>query len=349
MWKIEYDEDPYAKALSEIQAAIDSVDILVLFNGKFDFHWLRRYGIRFEHKLVWCCQLAEFILGNQLNRFPSLDSASLRLGFPNKGSNFAEKYWDQGIDTDQISLSELIPYLEGDLKDTEGVYLAQLEEVKAAGKMNLVKLHNADLLVLEEMESNGILFDWKRMEVRREEIYKALETVLRSLDEYSGQWPHFNWTSGRHLSRLLYGGEIVVDIPIPYEHTYKGGRKAGTTEIRNRWTTETKVYPKLVDPVDGSELAAEGYYSTDEGTLKQLKGQGKLVDLLLEKAELSKLLSTYYDGIPKLIEEYDWEFGGVIHGQLNQVTVVTGRLSAEKPNQQNFVAEINQFIRSRFD
>ena len=348
IWKIEYDSDPYAKALADIQSTIDSVSILVLFNGKFDLHWLRRYGIKFEHKLVWDCQLAEFILGNQLNRFPSLAGTSTRLGLPSKGNDFAAKYWDKGIDTPNIPLRELIPYLEGDLEDTEQVYLKQLVEVEQAGKMDLVKLHNADLLVLEEMEANGIQFNWEGMVSRSQELHQKLDDTIAKLQTYCSSWSHFNWASGDHLSCLLYGGTINVDEPTPYEHTYLSGPKRGTTETRNKWQVVSRTYPRLVEPIEGSSLKKDGYWSTDEGTLKQLKGVTELVDLLLAKAEYTKLLSTYYDGIPKLFEEYDWEPGGAVHGQLNQVTVVTGRLSAEKPNQQNFVAEINDYIISRF-
>lgn len=344
---VEYTLHPYKKELDAIQALVDSCDVIVLFNGKFDLHWFRRYGIRFEHKMVWDCQLVEFILGNQLNRFPSLNQAAQRLVLPTKLDVISTHYWDNGIDTPDIPSNILWEYVEWDCYLTEQVYLKQLAEVEAAGKMPLVKLHNADLLVLEEMEANGIKFDLPEMESRRAKIQEKLSDVESKLGAYSGGWGHFNWTSPDHLSCLLYGGTINVDVAEPYEHTYKGGAKAGTTQTRNRWTVVSRTYTRLAEPIKGSELKKEGYWSTDEGTLKQLKGVSKLVDLLLLKAEYVKLLSTYYEGIPKLIPEMDW-YDGCIHGQLNQCVVVTGRLSASKPNQQNFVAEVQECIVSRF-
>lgn len=186
------------------------------------------------------------------------------------------------------------------------------------------------------------------MQQRAESIRGKRTEVHNKLEIYCDSWPHFNWASGNHLSCLLYGGTVNVDVATPYKSVAKSGKLAGQIVTRNRWSVVSKTFPKLVEPIKGSALKKAGYWATDEGHLKQLKGASKLIKLLLEKAEYDKLLSTYYDGIPSLLEEYDWQ-DGIVHGQLNQVTVVTGRLSAEKPNQQNFVAEINQYIKTRFD
>ena len=43
----------------------------VFFNAKFDLHWYRRLGFTLPSS-VWCCQLAEFILGRQQHPYPCL-------------------------------------------------------------------------------------------------------------------------------------------------------------------------------------------------------------------------------------------------------------------------------------
>lgn len=348
IYDIEYTPGNFYKtALDEIQALIDSSDVLVVFNGKFDLHWLRRYRIVFNHKRVYDCQLHAFIIGNQLNPFPSLNDEAVRFGFEPKLDVVDRDYWSQGIDTPDVPRNVLWPYTEYDLELTEKVYLKQITEVTDPKQYNLIKLANEDLLVLEEMEANGILFQWSEMQVRGNAVRERLARIRDELAPYCEAWPYFNWSSGDHLSCLLYGGTVSVDVPEPYEHTFKGGKRVGETVQRNKWRVESKVYPGLTKPIKGSELKKEGYYSTDEGTLKQLKGCKGLVSLLLEQAKLDKLLGTYYDGLAKLSQEMDWS-DGVVHGQLNQCVVVTGRLSASKPNQQNFTPEIQQCIISRF-
>ena len=145
----------------------------------------------------------------------------------------------------------------------------------------------------------------------------------------------FNLDSPEHISALLYGGTIKVDISEPYETVVKSGRLAGTTIMRNRWHEETKEFPRLVEPIKGTEKKKEGVWATDEPTLLKLPKPKKLISLLLERSELEKLLGTYYKGIPDLVQKMDWE-DGLIHGQLNQCVARTGRLSASRPNQQNF-------------
>ena len=56
---IEFDAQPYKNNLENLQLSLDSTDILVGFNIKFDLHWLRKYGIRFNKKRIWDCQLPD--------------------------------------------------------------------------------------------------------------------------------------------------------------------------------------------------------------------------------------------------------------------------------------------------
>jgi DNA polymerase-1 len=96
-------------------------------------------------------------------------------------------------------------------------------------------------------------------------------------------------------------------------------------------------------------MQKEGVYATDEATLRKLKGPAatKFVGPLLRLAELEKLCSTYYRGLPKIIEEMNWS-KGEIHGNFNQVVAATGRLSSTKPNQQNFSSDCLDVFISRY-
>ncbi len=71
--------------------------------------------------------------------------------------------------------------------------------------------------------------------------------------------------------------------------------------------------------------------STAAGELEKLRGQHKIIDLILEFRELSKLKNTYLDALPELINPND----GRVHASFNQTITATGRLSSSEPNLQN--------------
>ncbi len=72
-------------------------------------------------------------------------------------------------------------------------------------------------------------------------------------------------------------------------------------------------------------------YSTDAQAMQQLRGRHAIVDAILEWREVSKLLSTYVDALPPLIDRDS----GRIHTTLSQTIAATGRLSSAHPNLQN--------------
>jgi len=74
-----------------------------------------------------------------------------------------------------------------------------------------------------------------------------------------------------------------------------------------------------------------GQYSTSEDVLETLKGKHPIVDKILEQRGLKKLLSTYIDALPALINPST----GKIHTSFNQAVTATGRLSSSNPNLQN--------------
>lgn len=78
-------------------------------------------------------------------------------------------------------------------------------------------------------------------------------------------------------------------------------------------------------------------YSTSAATLEKLKGMHEIVDSILEYRTLSKLKSTYCDGLIKLIGE-----DGRIHSSFNQTETRTGRISSTEPNLQNIPVRTEQ-------
>ena len=74
-----------------------------------------------------------------------------------------------------------------------------------------------------------------------------------------------------------------------------------------------------------------GQYVTSEEVLEALRGESEVVDCILKYRGMKKLLSTYIDSLPTLINPAT----GHIHSSFNQSVTATGRLSSSNPNLQN--------------
>lgn len=74
-----------------------------------------------------------------------------------------------------------------------------------------------------------------------------------------------------------------------------------------------------------------GQYVTSEEVLQQLRGKAPIVDDILNYRGMKKLLGTYVEALPKLINPQT----GHIHTSFNQAITATGRLSSSDPNLQN--------------
>ena len=347
IYNIEYDNEPYGNKLNEVQKEIDDSEILVGFNIKFDLHWIRKYRLNFMDKRIWDCQLVHFILTGQQNPYPSLNSVAEYYGLGSKLDVVATEYWANKIDTPNIPKDILENYLEQDLNLTKQIYFKQLEELKQNPSLiKLISLHNQDLLVLQEMEFNGLLFNEEKSNVLAEETEQHVDKLDNFLFQFHN-CPGFNPSSNDHLSAFLYGGFISLRRRVACG-VFKTGSKSG--QVKERWEEYQVEFPRLFTPLKGSELQKEGFWSTDEATLKSLKGSWKAREareILLFRSTLEKRLTTYYRGLTNLIKEMNWETN-VLHGQLNQCVARTGRLSSSKPNLQNFDGEIKQLFGSRY-
>ncbi len=82
---------------------------------------------------------------------------------------------------------------------------------------------------------------------------------------------------------------------------------------------------------DKPKKTKTGQYSTSESELEKLRNKHPIIEKILAQRGLKKLLSTYIDAFPKLINPKT----GKIHTSYNQTVTSTGRLSSTNPNLQN--------------
>lgn len=332
---------------NDLNTYLKGDELLVGFNAKFDLAWLRRSGVDTKSFKVFDCQLAEFLLTNQTNPYPSLNETSEKYGLGSKIDVIATEYWDKGIDTPDIPRDILQEYLEQDINLTEKVFEVQIKLLREQGKYNLFRLMCEDLVILHEMEWNGMMFDADLAKEKAKECEEQLKELRKDIIGHLSFADYFNLNSGEHVSALLYGGVIKVEDKVP-NGFWKSGAREGMVRYK---TVEYKFdMPRIFEPIEGTELKKEGYWQTDEPTLRKLKGSKKdkeVIEKLLKYAELDKLKGTYYEGLSSLIEEMDWP-KNEIHGQFNQCVTATGRLSSSKPNAQNYSGDMKVLFYTRY-
>lgn len=144
------------------------------------------------------------------------------------------------------------------------------------------------------------------------------------------------------LIEVLYEMEksgICVDINVLHELQEKfSDELAGVTKAiielagENFNINSTQQLSRILFEVLGLKHGKKnksGMYSTNIDVLDALKDEHPIIEYLLRYRELSKLLSTYINGMEPLLKD------GKLHGVFNQTVTATGRLSSSEPNLQN--------------
>lgn len=344
-----YDEPDFTTPL---RTALATAKLLVGCNVKFDCHWITNLCIQLPSGIrIWDVMLAEFILSGQTNSFASLNSLAELYGLGQKHNEVAD-YWDKGISTEDIPREIVEEYGNWDVDLTYQVYLKQLQDPRMTDKIRkLILLDGADLLVLQEMEYNGLKYNKEKSLQLAEECKTRIKELEDELFRIGGI-TKLNFDSDDQLSAYLYGGSYSEDVYTPVTSVYKSGPRKGQEYTQNRFVeTITHTFGGFFNPIKGTALKKEGLYSTAGDVLKQLnartKVQKQVIGALLERADLVKRSGTYYEGLPALMETMHWE--EYIHGQYNQVVARTGRLSSSKPNMQNNPLEADMLFESRYD
>lgn len=104
------------------------------------------------------------------------------------------------------------------------------------------------------------------------------------------------------------------------------------------------LFEKLQLPTQGVKKGKTGY-STAANELDKLRGMHPIIELITQYREVTKLMSTYVETLPKQVDE-----NGRLHTTYNMATAPTGRLSSVDPNLQNIPVrtELGNRIRTAF-
>lgn len=334
---------------STVLALFNRATNLIGFNLKFDLAWMRRTFNYIPANTIklFDCQYAEFIFSCQTMKYPSLNECCAIHGLPQKYDIVKEEYWEKGIDTPDIPIEILVEYCVQDVKITYELFKKQFALFldQQNSKYKLFRVAMQDLPVLLEMEWNGLKYNVRKSQELAEDIMKQVTSIEEQLNKFTDGVP-VRWNSREDISKFLYGGIIKHDYQVPIG-VYKSGAKVGHTKYK--WMVQEYTLPGLFEPLKGSEGAKEGIYSTDETTLRSLKGsktQKKILGWLLERTKLMKLVNTYLLGLPKKLDEMGW--GDTLHPSYNQCVTVTGRIASSNPNGQNLDPKAKQLCETRY-
>ncbi len=147
------------------------------------------------------------------------------------------------------------------------------------------------IIVLADMERVGVRIDPSILAESGHELEKRAETLQSQIREMAGD-PMLNVNSPIQLGEALFG--------------------------------RMKIDPK-------PRMTKTRRYRTDEEYLQSLAGANPIVDAILDYRGVRKLLSTYIDALPQLMNRRT----GRVHTSFNQAVTATGRLSSSNPNLQN--------------
>lgn len=144
--------------------------------------------------------------------------------------------------------------------------------------------------IIARAEQHGVLTDVEFLNNVSLEYHKKLDAITASIYELAGK--EFNLNSPKQL------GEVLFD--------------------------EMKLTAKGLKKTEG------GARSTRESELEKLRDAHPIIEKILEYREVQKLLSTYIDTIPRMVDAEHR-----LHTTLHQTGTTTGRMSSSNPNLQN--------------
>ncbi len=154
-----------------------------------------------------------------------------------------------------------------------------------------LKVEEPMIDVLADMELAGVKIDTQQLADYAVELNQLSQALEREIRDIADE-PTLNINSARQLGEVLFAKMRITDKP---------------------------------------KMTRTRQFSTDEEYLQGFAGKHRIVDLILQYRGVKKLISTYVEALPLLVNPVT----GRIHTSFNQAVTATGRLSSTNPNLQN--------------
>jgi len=167
------------------------------------------------------------------------------------------------------------------------------------------KIEKPLLPIIKKMEKRGVLIDSDFLNKLNDNYSKQLREIEKKIWQEAGT--EFNVSSPKQLGEIIFN---KLGLSVKYQKKTSTGAK-----------------------------------STKESELQKMKDLHPIILLILEYRELSKLVSTYIEPIPKMVDKE-----GRLHAKFIQTGTTTGRMASNNPNLQNIPvgSENGKVIREGF-
>ena len=193
---------------------------------------------------------------------------------------------------DQVNIEAVKEYAAEDADITLQLKQVLWAEVEQAGLVELYrKIEEPMIEVLAAMELEGVKIDAQQLADYAVELNEELQRLEAEIRREADE-PMLNVNSARQLGEVLFAKMRIAEKP---------------------------------------KMTKTRQFSTEEEYLQTFAGKHPIVDNILKYRGVKKLISTYVEALPQLINPVT----GRIHTSYNQAVTATGRLSSTNPNLQN--------------
>ena len=261
-------------------------------NIKYDYEVLCNYGVRIGGKM-WDTMLAHYIIQPELKH--NMDDMAEQL-LHYKTIHIEELIGPKG--KGQKNMADLKPeeiyeYAAEDADVTLKLKNVLLPKLKEVEGVKLFEDIEMPLVpVLADMEMNGVCLDTEALKETSRIFTERMNDYEQRVYTEAGE--RFNISSPKQVGDILFA-------------------------------------PDKMHILDKPKKTRTGQYVTSEEVLQSVATKAPIVQDILNYRGMKKLLSTYIDALPKLINKRT----GHIHTSFNQALTATGRLSSSDPNLQN--------------
>jgi DNA polymerase I-like protein with 3'-5' exonuclease and polymerase domains len=176
---------------------------IVAHNAKFECSWLLRCGQELRELIVWCTQLAEYVIaGNRkLTGGLGLDPTLDRYGISGK-MQYVRALIEAGVCPSTIHTQELGGYCVTDVLRDESLFLQQRREIYRLALERVLYGRCSVTPMLADIESHGIQLDRDRVQIAHRDCITEYNSIQTELEDGFGT---INWRSTKQLRELLYG------------------------------------------------------------------------------------------------------------------------------------------------
>jgi DNA polymerase-1 len=217
--------------------------------------------------------------------------------------------------------------------------LGKGKEKKTFGEVDLEKLYNYSC---EDADFTNRLVKKLFPQLKKANLEKLF---------YEMEMPLVQVLANMEMNGILIDGKYLLKIKTRVDKEISGLTekifKLSGTEFNINSTQQLReiLFEKLTLPIFGITKTKTGF-STGADELEKLKDQHPIIRLIQKYRELTKLMNTYIDALPQLINKKT----GRLHTSFNQSVTATGRLSSTEPNLQNIPikSDLGKEIRQAF-